>query len=39
MTITLTPEHERIVRDELRTGHFRTVEEVIGEFEGTSVNL
>jgi hypothetical protein len=29
VTITLTPEHERIVQDELRSGHFGTVEEVI----------
>jgi len=31
MNINLTPEQEKIVRDKLRTGHFRTVEEVIGE--------
>ena len=29
MTITLSTEHERIVQEELRKGHFRTVEEVI----------
>jgi Arc/MetJ-type ribon-helix-helix transcriptional regulator len=31
MNINLTPEQEKIVKDELKTGHFRTVEEVIGE--------
>lgn len=31
MNINLTPEQERIVKDELKSGHFRTVEEVIGE--------
>jgi len=31
MTINLTPEQERIVKDELKAGHFRSVEEVIGE--------
>jgi putative addiction module CopG family antidote len=31
MNISLTPEQERIVRDELKSGHFRTAEEVIGE--------
>lgn len=30
MDIRLTPELERIVKDELKSGHFRTVEEVIG---------
>jgi len=29
MNITLTPEQERIVHDELKSGHFRSVEEVI----------
>ena len=29
MNIDLTPEQERIVNDELRSGHFRSVEEVI----------
>jgi Arc/MetJ-type ribon-helix-helix transcriptional regulator len=29
MNINLTPEQERIVNDELRSGHFRSVEEVI----------
>jgi len=29
MHINLTPEQERIVNDELRSGHFRSVEEVI----------
>jgi len=44
MNINLTPEQERIVNDELRSGHFRTVEEVIAkalvvlrENEGSSV--
>ena len=31
MNINLVPEQEKIVQDKLRTGHFRTVEEVIGE--------
>jgi hypothetical protein len=31
MNINLTPEQERIVEDELKAGHFRSVEEVIGE--------
>ena len=31
MSINLTPEQERIVKDELKAGHFRSVEEVIGE--------
>ena len=31
MNVHLTPEQERIVRDELNSGHFRTVEDVIGE--------
>jgi Arc/MetJ-type ribon-helix-helix transcriptional regulator len=31
MNINLTPEQERIVKDELRAGHFRSVEELIGE--------
>jgi Arc/MetJ-type ribon-helix-helix transcriptional regulator len=30
MNINLTPEQERIVNDELRSGHFRSAEEVIG---------
>ncbi len=29
MNINLTPEQERIVNDELSSGHFRSVEEVI----------
>ena len=29
MNINLTPEQERMVRDELKSGHFRTAEEVI----------
>jgi len=29
MNINLTPEQERMVNDELRSGHFRSVEEVI----------
>jgi Arc/MetJ-type ribon-helix-helix transcriptional regulator len=29
MNVNLTPEQERIVDDELRSGHFRSVEEVI----------
>lgn len=31
MNIHLTPEQEKIVEDELKSGHFRSVEEVIGE--------
>jgi Arc/MetJ-type ribon-helix-helix transcriptional regulator len=31
MNIRLTPEQEKIVQDELESGHFRSVEEVIGE--------
>jgi putative addiction module CopG family antidote len=31
MNVNLTPEQEKIVKDELESGHFRTVEEVIGE--------
>lgn len=31
MNINLTPEQEKIVKDELKCGHFRTVDEVIGE--------
>ncbi len=30
MNIDLTPEQEQIVKDELKTGHFRSVEDVIG---------
>ena len=31
MNIHLTPEQEKIVKDKLKSGHFRTVEEVFGE--------
>ncbi len=31
MNIHLTPEQEKIVENELKSGHFRTVEEVIAE--------
>jgi Arc/MetJ-type ribon-helix-helix transcriptional regulator len=31
MNIKLTPEQERIVRDELKSGHFRTAENVMGK--------
>jgi Arc/MetJ-type ribon-helix-helix transcriptional regulator len=31
MNIKLTPEQETIVRDKLKSGNFRTVEEVVGE--------
>lgn len=31
MNINLTPEQERIVKDELKTGHFQSAEEVIAE--------
>jgi putative addiction module CopG family antidote len=31
MNVNLTPEQEKIVRDKLKSGHFRTVEEVVGE--------
>jgi len=29
MTITLTPEHERIIQAQLATGQFRSVDEVL----------
>ncbi len=31
MNINLTPEQERIVKDELKLGHFRSAEEVIAK--------
>jgi Arc/MetJ-type ribon-helix-helix transcriptional regulator len=31
MNINLTPEQERIVNDELKSGHFRSAEEVISK--------
>jgi len=31
MKINLTPEQEKIVEEELKTGHFRPAEDVIGE--------
>ena len=31
MNIKLNPEQEKIVKDELQSGHFRSVEEVIAE--------
>ncbi len=31
MNVHLTPEQERIVNDELKTGHFRSAEEVTSE--------
>jgi Arc/MetJ-type ribon-helix-helix transcriptional regulator len=31
MNINLTPEQERIVNDELKSGHFRSAEEVIAK--------
>ena len=31
MNINLTPEMEKIVKEELKSGHFRNAEEVIGE--------
>lgn len=31
MNINLTPEQERIVNDELKSGHFRSAEEVIAQ--------
>ena len=31
MNINLTPEQERILKDELKSGHFKSVEELIGE--------
>jgi Arc/MetJ-type ribon-helix-helix transcriptional regulator len=31
MNFNLTPEQEEIVKDKLKAGHFRTVEEVVGE--------
>ena len=31
MDINLTPEQEKIIKEELKSGHFRSVQEVIGE--------
>jgi putative addiction module CopG family antidote len=31
MNIKLTPEQEKIVKDELESGRFRTVEEIVGQ--------
>jgi putative addiction module CopG family antidote len=31
MNIRLTPEQERIIREELKSGNFHSIEEVIGE--------
>ena len=31
MTINLTPEQEKIVKEELESGHFRTAEELISQ--------
>jgi Arc/MetJ-type ribon-helix-helix transcriptional regulator len=31
MTIYLTPEQEKIVKEELKSGHFRTAEELISQ--------
>jgi putative addiction module CopG family antidote len=31
MKISLTPEQEKVIKEELESGHFRTAEEVIGE--------
>ena len=31
MNINLTPEQEKIVKEELKSGHFHSIEEVIGE--------
>lgn len=31
MNIRLTPEQEKIVKEELESGHFRTIEEVVAE--------
>jgi Arc/MetJ-type ribon-helix-helix transcriptional regulator len=30
MALTLKPEHERMVNEQLQTGHYRSAEEVIG---------
>jgi Arc/MetJ-type ribon-helix-helix transcriptional regulator len=30
MTLTLNPEHERMINEELQGGHYRNAEEVIG---------
>ena len=30
MILTLNPEHERMVNEELRAGHYRSAEEVVG---------
>lgn len=31
MNVNLTPEQEQIVKEELKSGHYRSIEEVIGE--------
>jgi putative addiction module CopG family antidote len=31
MNVNLTPEQEKIVKEELKSGHFHSIEEVIGE--------
>jgi len=31
MNINLTPEQEKIIQEELKSGHFRSIEEVISE--------
>jgi Arc/MetJ-type ribon-helix-helix transcriptional regulator len=31
MNVKLTPEQEKIIEEELKSGHFRSIEEVIGE--------
>jgi putative addiction module CopG family antidote len=31
MNVNLTPEQEKIVNEELKSGHFHSIEEVIGE--------
>ena len=31
MNINLTPEQEKIVKEELKSGHFHSIEEVIGD--------
>ena len=31
MNVKLTPEHEKIIKEELESGHFRSIEELIGK--------
>ena len=31
MNVKLTPEHEKIIKEELESGHFRSIEELMGK--------